>query len=71
MIRNPTKRANAKHLCEHLDLIESHKEQNQDLQSDEDTAELSDDESEEEEVEETPKSARLLSRIRSQTSKVK
>lgn len=25
MIRNPTKRANAKHLCEHLDLIETHK----------------------------------------------
>jgi Ran GTPase-activating protein (RanGAP) involved in mRNA processing and transport len=70
MIRNPTKRANAKHLCEHLDLIESHKEESQELQSDEDTAELSDDESEEE-VEETPKSTRRRSRTRSKTSKVK
>jgi hypothetical protein len=25
MVRNPTKRANARHLCEHLDLIERHK----------------------------------------------
>jgi hypothetical protein len=25
MVRNPTKRANARHLCEHLDLIEKHK----------------------------------------------
>ena len=25
MVRNPTKRANAKHLCAHLDLIERHK----------------------------------------------
>lgn len=24
MVRNPTKRANARHLCEHLDLIEKH-----------------------------------------------
>jgi hypothetical protein len=70
MIRNPTKRANAKHLCEHLDLIESHKERSQELQSDEDTAELSDDESEEA-VEETPKSTLRQSRTRSKTSKVK
>jgi hypothetical protein len=27
MIRNPTKRANARHLCEHLDMIESHREE--------------------------------------------
>jgi hypothetical protein len=25
MVRNPTKRANARHLCAHLDLIEKHK----------------------------------------------
>ena len=47
MIRNPTKRANAKHLCEHLDLIEKHKnekrERERKAQSDDDTAEMSDD----------------------------
>jgi len=25
MVRNPTKRANARHLCEHVDLIEQHR----------------------------------------------
>ena len=28
MVRNPTKRANAKHLCAHLDLIEQYKVEN-------------------------------------------
>eukprot|EP00526_Cylindrotheca_closterium_P011728 CAMPEP_0113625116 /NCGR_PEP_ID=MMETSP0017_2-20120614/12970_1 /TAXON_ID=2856 /ORGANISM="Cylindrotheca closterium" /LENGTH=496 /DNA_ID=CAMNT_0000535213 /DNA_START=202 /DNA_END=1692 /DNA_ORIENTATION=+ /assembly_acc=CAM_ASM_000147 len=46
MIRNPTKRANAKHLCEHLDLIEQHKNEKKEMeknaQSDDDTAAMSD-----------------------------
>jgi len=38
MVRNPTKRANARHLCAHLDLIEQHNhgEHSDDLTSDED-----------------------------------
>lgn len=39
MVRNPTKRANARHLCAHLDLIEQHK----------DKIELTDEDTDEEE----------------------
>lgn len=70
MIRNPTKRANAKHLCEHLDLIESHKEQNENPQSDEDTVELSDDDTVIEEEDDSRNSPRRQSRRRSTSSRV-
>eukprot|EP00980_Cylindrotheca_fusiformis_P004527 scaffold961_cov122-Cylindrotheca_fusiformis.AAC.35 len=82
MIRNPTKRANAKHLCEHLDLIESHKEQRGSggMQSDEDTAELSDADDEEdtdddgddqEEEKALPKSTSRQSRTRAKLVRTK
>lgn len=36
MVRNPTKRANARHLCAHLDLIEKHGNDDSPVESDED-----------------------------------
>ena len=53
MVRNPTKRANARHLCAHLDLIEQHK--NGDPSDDDDSYE---DEAEEESPEPKTTSAK-------------
>lgn len=69
MIRNPTKRANAKHLCEHLDLIEKHKNEKKVMeknngQSDDDTATMSD----EPESPDTPNRSRR-GRIRSRVKR--
>ena len=57
MVRNPTKRANARHLCAHLDLIEQHK-------NDEHLDEDSYDEDFEEESLEPPKTTSAKSEAR-------
>ena len=38
MVRNPTKRANARHLCEHIDLIEKHRVEDAGTKSENDTS---------------------------------